>query len=92
MAAGWKDGRPCSEAEEQGRHRPSFQPAAIADFPPTKLDFPCARSLVADTVAMFRGGRSLEPPQGFSVTALAYLKLGAVPPYGDFLGAVLQYH
>jgi hypothetical protein len=41
---------------------------------------------------MFRGGRSLEPPQGFSVTTLAYLKLGAVPPYSDFLGAVLQYH
>jgi hypothetical protein len=41
---------------------------------------------------MFRGGRILEPPLGFSVTTLAYLKFGAVPPYSDFLGAVLQYH
>jgi hypothetical protein len=61
----------------------------MANFPPTKLDFPYARSLVPDTVAMFCGSRSPEPPQGFSVTTMAYLKLGAVPPYSDFLGAVL---
>jgi hypothetical protein len=41
---------------------------------------------------MFRGGQSPEPPQGFSVTTLTYLKLGIVPPYSDFFGAVLQYH
>jgi hypothetical protein len=79
---------PCSSSASK-HGRPSFQPAAIADFPPTKLDFPYVRSLVPDTVAMFRGGRSIEPPQGFSVTTLAYLKLGAVPPYCDLLGAVL---